>query len=688
MTKNILILFTLIPLLLSACTSRPQEVHTTSPNGDIEVHILNNRRGDLHYWVEYRGERVIDTSRLGMDFYFAQTLDKDLTIRNVKENAQNEVWETVWGEQREVRDHHNSVLLQVQERERPYRQFEIMFKVYDDGLAFRYNFPEQENLDTALILNELTEFKLTADHEAWWIPADYDSYEYLYTQSKVSEIDASRYEGIELAKRSIDSLHAVNTPLTLKVNDSTYLSIHEANLSNYSGMTLLVEEDKRTLRSQLVPGPKGHAVSASVPFHSPWRTIQIAPRPGALVESTMILNLNEPSKIENPDWIEPMKYTGIWWEMHLGIATWHMSDKHGATTAHARELIDFAAANGLRGVLIEGWNTGWEGSPAPDQPAFDFSTPYGDFDLAAVAAYAKERNVVIIGHHETNGDVARYEERLDSAFALYEQLGVPVVKTGYVGNIRPEGEYHHGQWMVNHFQRVVEEAAKHHISIIAHEPIKATGLRRTWPNFLAREGLRGSEFNSPWGGGNPPEHLTIVPFTRMLGGPIDYTPGLFRLNLDKYKKGHKVPTTLAYQLAEYVVLYSPVQMASDLPEHYSGHPAFEFIREVPVNWEQSKVLNGEIGGYITIARQERGSENWYIGSLCDEQARELSISLDFLPEGKRYLCTQYMDAPDSHYQDNNAAYLIKNAEVVKGDKLTLRLAAGGGQAISLKVIDE
>ena len=688
MPKPLLISLALIVLLLSACQSRPQEVHVNSPDGNIALHILNNRRGDLHYWVEYRGKRVIDTSRLGVDFYNSATLDKDLTIRNVKESAQNETWEMPWGEQREVRDHHNAVLLQIQERERPYRQFEVAFKVFDDGVAFRYQFPEQENLDTALIQNELTEFKLTGDHKAWWIPADYDSYEYLYTQSRVSEIDASLYEDIALAQRSIDSLHAVNTPVTLKVDDSTYLSVHEANLSRYSGMTLLVDPDKRTLRSSLVPGREEYAVASSVPFHSPWRTIQIAPTAGSLIASTMLLNLNEPSKIDDTEWIEPMKYAGIWWEMHLGIATWQQGGKHGATTARARELIDFAAANGLRGVLIEGWNTGWEGSPAPDQPAFDFTTPYPDFDLKAVVAYAKEKGIVIIGHHETMGDVSRYEERLDSAFALYQQLGIPAVKTGYVGKIKPEGEHHHGQWMVEHYQRVAEMAAKHKISIIAHEPIKATGLRRTWPNFLAREGVRGSEFNAPWGDGNPPAHLTIVPFTRMLAGPIDYTPGLFMLDLDQYKAGHKVPTTLAWQLAAYVVINSPVQMASDLPEHYEGHPAMQFIRDVPVNWEQSLVLNGEIGQYITIARQERGTDNWYIGSISNEEGRDLSISLDFLPEGKRYLCIQYMDAPEADDQSNTNAYLIKNSEVVKGDQLQLQLAPGGGQAISLQVIGE
>lgn len=673
--------------LTFACSHTGSMTHQqiSSPDETLQVNAFVSEAG-VGYQLFRKGKCIIDSSFLSIDFVDQTSLGKAMTLLAARQQQVRESWETVWGEQRQVDNHYNELHLFLQEQAATARQLEIIFRVFDDGIGFRYVFPEQEGLQEFVIAQENSQFKLTDDHKAWWIPADYDSYEYLYSASPISEIDARQYD-VQLAANTIMENHATATPLTMQAAEDLYLSIHEAALVDYAGMTLRVEADKRTLSSSLVPAADGAKVKGKTPFQSPWRTIQVAEKATELIESNLIVNLNPPRQIEEVSWIQPAKYLGIWWTHHLGLTTWGgKGEKQGATTQKAMEYIDFAKANDFPLVLVEGWNTGWESWFAePRVPdAFDFVTPVEGFDFQKVNQYALDNGVQLIAHHETESSVLNYEQHLDAALDFCQENNIHVIKTGYVRPIIPEGEYHHGQWMVNHFRRVVEKAAAHEIMVVAHEAIKPTGERRTFPNMLARECLRGSEFNSPYGGGNPPFHLTTIPFTRMLAGPIDYTPGLFQLDLDAYRKGAFVPTTLAYQLATFVVIYGPAQMASDLPENYEGHPAFQFIQDVPVDWEQSRVLNGAIGEYITIARQERGGQDWFLGSLTNETARTLEVPLDFLDEGATYLAQIYADAEDADFETNNMAYHIAAKQVTAHDVLTIQLARGGGQAIRFK----
>ena len=675
--------------LVSSCSkTEPFQESVSSPNGDIVFQAFTNAEGALAYTVTYKGKTVVDTSALGFKFRDQRPLKDKLELISTATNSKNSIWKTQWGEDHFITEKFNELTLFMQEARGAKRALDLRIKVYDDGLGFRYEFPEQDAFEETYIDNELTEFKMTGDHTAWWIPADYDSYEYHFTESRISEIDSSRYNE-RLAANTIMEKHAANTPLTMKSDEEVYLSIHEANLSNYPGMTLNLKEDKRTFEASLVPSREGWKARFRAPFVTPWRTLVIGDSPGDLLTSKTILNLNEPSVLEDHSWIKPGKYVGVWWEMHLKKSAWdYASGKHGATTANAKRYIDFAAEHGFDGVLVEGWNTGWERWYGfPDREGiFDFITPYPDYDLPEVADYAKSKGVEIVMHHETSAAPRTYEQQLDTAFQVMEKYDMHTVKTGYVGPIIPDGEYHHGQWMVSHYRRVLDKATQYKIMVLAHEPIKPTGLRRTYPNMMAREGVRGSEFNSPGGRGNPPEHLTIVPFTRMLAGPIDYTPGLFKLQLDEYsEKGYTVPTTLAYQLAEYVVVYSPWQMASDLVEHYKGHPALQFIKDVPTDWEETKVINAEIGDYVTIARLERNGYDWYLGSLTDENAREFDIKLDFLLNNVTYEAQIYRDADDSHYQTNPEAFIIEKRKVKRGDSFHIKLSPGGGLAVRFKV---
>ncbi|WP_374959470.1 glycoside hydrolase family 97 catalytic domain-containing protein, partial [Gilvibacter sp.] len=566
--------------------------------------------------------------------------------------------------------------------------------------------PEQEHMKEVLLLDENTEFALTGDHKVWWLPGDWDIYEQLYTNSKFSEIDAISMRDHPALVATYIPENAVNTPVTMKTDSGLYLSFHEADLTNYSGMTLKVDTQTYKMTSELVGSERlGGKAKLTVPFNTPWRTLQVGESAGDLIESNLIVNLNEPNEIGDVSYFTPMKYVGIWWEMHIGKSTWDMegsqdmntyiegaknSSRHGATTENAMRYIDFAAANGIKGLLVEGWNTGWDQwiNTTDREGVFDFMTPYPDYDFEAVMAYAKEKGVEVIMHHETSAAPRTYEKQMEVAYNFMKENGMNSVKTGYVGKIIPEGEYHHGQWMVNHYHKVLTEAAKKKIAINAHEPIKATGKRRTYPNAISREGLRGQEFNA-WSpdGGNPPNHLPTVAFTRMLSGPIDFTPGVFNIKFDEYKTSNQVNTTLAQQLALYVVIYSPIQMVADLPEHYmvNGeiHPAFQFIRDVAVDWEQSIVLDGEVGDFVVIARQEKGSENWFVGGITGETVRAQEVSFDFLPEGKTYTATIYKDGEGAHWNDNPTAYAIETMEVAKDTKVTIAMAAGGGFAISL-----
>jgi len=681
--------FLVISIILFSCSGG--KIITTkvvSPDEAIEVAFKITEKGEAAYTVSFKNNEVIKTSTLGFDLKDLPSLKGDLKLINAKQSSFNEVWEMPWGEQTKVENNYNQLKIELQETSVLKRKLNVIFKVYNDGIGFRYEFPKQENLSEVFITEENTQFKLTDDHKVWWIPGDWDIYEHLYNTTQFSEIDAeSKGNHSDLAQTSIPE-NAVNTPVTMKTKNGLHLSFHEASLVNYSGMTLKVDTVNMVMASSLVGSDNlDYKVKRTLPFETPWRTIQITENAVDLIASNLIVNLNEPNKLEDISWFKPTKYTGIWWEMHLGKSSWDMaSGKHGATTKNAKAFIDFSAKNNIGAVLIEGWNTGWEHWIGFEdrEGVFDFVTPYSDYDLQEVVRYGNEKGVDIIMHHETSAATETYEKQQDTAFALMQSLGIHAVKTGYVGKILPKGEYHHGQYMVNQYNNTVIKAAKYQVAINAHEPIKATGLRRTYPNTISREGLRGQEFNA-WSsdGGNPPEHLPIIAFTRMLAGPIDYTPGIFDIKFDKYKTENQVNTTIAQQLALYVVIYSPVQMAADLIENYEGNPALQFISDVGVDWEQTKVLNGEIGDFVTIARQEKGTENWFVGGITDENSREMSINFDFLPDDKVYKATIYEDTEDAHWDKNPTALNIRVVEITNQTNLKFKLAPGGGFAISI-----
>lgn len=681
--------YTIFSFVVISC-SQPQKVHETlsSPANNINIDFFLDAEGAPHYAIRFKDQLVIDTSSIGFDFQNQPALQSGLRLISAETNSINENWEMPWGEQRVVNNHYNELVVHLEEGQAPKREFKIYFRAYDDGIGFRYEFLPQEGVDSLVIMDENTQFQLTGDHTCWWIPGDWDIYEHLYNTTKFSEIDATaKRDHPNLAQTYIPE-NAVNTPVTMRTADGLHLSFHEANLTDYAGMTLKVDTSNLSMTSELVGSDRlGYKVKRALPFKTPWRTIQIAEEAKDLIASKLIVNLNEPNKIGDVSWFTPKKYVGIWWEMHLDVSSWDLaSGKHGATTENTKRYIDFAAANDIGGVLVEGWNTGWEHWIGFEdrEGVFDFVTPYEDYDLEEVVRYANEKGVEIIMHHETSAAPRTYDQQLDTAYALMERLGIHSVKTGYVGKIIPKGEYHHGQWMVNHYRRVLEKGAERQVAINAHEPIKATGLRRTYPNAIAREGLRGQEFNA-WAtdGGNPPEHLSIIAFTRMLAGPIDFTPGVFDLKLPQ-KENNQINTTLAHQLALYVVIYSPIQMACDLPQNYEGHPALQFIRDVGVDWEQSVVLNGEVGDFVTIAREEKETGNWFLGSITDENERDVTISFDFLEAGKEYETIIYRDGDLAHWNLNPGNYEIENAIITNETERTFTLRPGGGLALSLK----
>jgi len=704
MKKFILSLTILVAIFLQSCNLvSTKNLIVSSPNKKIKVKFLLNNKGEIAYLVSYKNKKVIDTSYLGFNLRGAVPLKKGFKILKYSKDSLNKVWAMPWGEQATVKNHFHQLKIALQETKAPFRKLNLYFKVFNDGLGFRYGFPKQKNLNEVIIDDENTEFKLTSDPTVWWIPGDWDSYEHLYNTTKFSKINAISKRNHPNLNASYIPVNAVNTPVTMKTKDDVYLSFHEANLTDYAGMTLKVDTLNLLMKSALVGSEiRGYKVKRKVPFKTPWRTIQIADKAGDLITSKMILNLNEPNKIGDVSWFKPMKYVGIWWEMHLGKSTWDYEStqdmntangikkekgKHGATTQNAKRYIDFAAKNNIHGLLVEGWNTGWKHWIGFDdrEGVFDFITPYPDYNLKEVVRYGKSKGVALIMHNETSAAPRTYEKQMDTAYALYKSLGIHVIKSGYVGKIIPKGEHHHGQWMVNHYNNAVIKAAKYQLAIDTHEPIKATGLRRTYPNWVSREGLRGQEFNA-WSveGGNPPEHTTIIPFTRMLAGPIDFTPGIFNIKLNPYKPNNQVKTTLAKQLALYVIIYSPIQMAADLPKNYEGNPAFQFIRDVGVDWQQSKVLDGEIGDYITIVRQEKKTGNWFLGSITDENKRDLTIKLNFLEPNINYVATIYEDGKNADWFKNPTSVTIKKITVNSTTLLNLHLAPGGGTAISFK----
>ncbi|WP_338732764.1 glycoside hydrolase family 97 protein [Mangrovimonas cancribranchiae] len=682
MKHTVVILITAI--ILSSCSEPKQKRYqTSSPNGNIEVDFNVNDLGEPFYLVAFNNKTIVDTSYLGFDFVDAKSLKDNFKIINSIASTFNETWQMPWGEQEDVVNHYNELRVELEETSELNRKVNLVFKVYNDGIGFRYEFPEQPNFKEALITEEQTEFNLTEDYKTFWIPGDWEIYEHLYSTTKLSEIDAiSKRNHPNLAQTHIPN-NAVNTPVTMVGKDGTHLSFHEAALVDYSGMTLEVDTENLNLKSVLVGSDNtNYKVKRSLPFNTPWRTLQISDSAPDLIESKLIVNLNEPNKLGDVSWFKPMKYAGIWWELHLGKSTWdYASGKHGATTENAKKYIDFSAKNNIGGVLVEGWNTGW----AEEEGGFDFITPYPDYDIEEVVDYGKEKGVEIVMHHETYGGVDTYIKYQDSAYALMNHLGIHSVKSGYVFTLSPKGEYHHGQFMVNHHNNSVIKAAENQIAVNAHEPIKATGLRRTYPNTIAREGLRGQEFNA-WAsdGGNPPEHLPIVAFTRMLAGPIDYTPGIFNIKFDEYKPDNQVNTTLAQQLALYVVIYSPIQMAADLIEHYEANPkALQFIKDVGVDWQQTKVLNGEVGDFVTIARKERKTGNWFVGGITDENARTVTVDFSFLDDNETYQATIYKDGKNAHWNDNPLDLDVETINITKDSKLSIKLAEGGGFAISL-----
>ena len=647
-------------------------VSVTSPDGRNEI-TVEAAEGSLAYHVRRDGRDVILPSLLGLTFRDAPPLRDGLRIVGTVRDTVDETWTQPWGQVAEVRNHYHEVRVTVEETDGAARCFDIALRAFDDGVAFRYELPEQPDLGEFELMDELTQFTLATDARGWWIPAgEWNRYEFLYSASPASR------------------LGRVHTPLTLEMQDGLHVVLHEANLVDYAAMNLEGTET-RTLETWLSPWADGVAVRGRTPFVTPWRTIEMADRAEELEPAVMALNLNPPSRIEDTSWIEPMKYVGIWWGMHINVETWGSGPDHGATTENAMRYIDFAAGHGLGGVLVEGWNVGWDGDWMANADLFSFTEPYPDYDLEGVAAHAAERGVELIAHNETSMGIANYEEQLEEAFGLYESLGINAIKTGYVGDLTAEGHAHHGQYMVRHWRRVIETAARHRIMVNAHEPIKDTGERRTWPNMMTREGARGMEYNA-WGGegGNPPEHETILFFTRMHAGPMDFTPGVFDLLLESADGPPRTPaesrprTTLAKQLALYVVLFSPIQMAADLPENYEGQPAFRFIRDVPVHWERTRVLEGRIGDYVVVARQERGGDDWYVGAITDEEARTFEVPLSFLEPGRSYVAEIYADGEDAHWMTNPLPVEISERTVDAGTTLTLRLAPGGGQAIRIR----
>ncbi|MGY3090743.1 hypothetical protein ACVWYF_003804 [Hymenobacter sp. UYAg731] len=669
----------------------------------VSLTVALGTDGRPTYAVAFGPKTVIAPSRLGLAFADGKGFEGPLVLTGSETRDVDETWQPVWGEVKDIRNHYQQLTVHLRQPAADGRKLDVVFRVFADGVGFRYEFPRQANLQYFTVQDEFTEFRLPANHKAFWIPGDYDSNEYAYTTSRLSEVNTTPIPAIQEKAPA----HRIQTPLMLKSDDGLYINIHEAALVNYPALFLNVDTKGLSLTSQLVPDATGTGAKAylQAPEHTPWRTIVVSDKAPEVLASKLILNLNEPSKITDTGWIKPQKFVGVWWEMQTSRGSWNYADtfniklagtdwsklkpngRHMANTAHVKEYIDFAAAHHIPGVLVEGWNVGWEDwANNWKEEVFDFVTPYPDFDVDELQRYAAGKGVNIIMHHETSGAATNYERRQDAAYRFMNAHGYTAVKTGYVGKIIPRGEHHDGQWMVNHYVQTAQKTADYHIMVDMHEPVRPTGLSRTYPNWLACEAARGNEFNA-FSEGNPPEHETILPFTRLMGGPMDYTPGIFKLQHFEPTGKRLVHTTLAKQLALYVTMYSPLQMAADLPENYNQHlDAFQFIEDVPVDWDDTRILAAEPGDYLTTVRKAKGRDEWYLGSITDENARRQPIKLDFLMPGQRYEATIYADGKGADWQKNPTAYRITKQVVTSKSGLTLQLAPGGGAAVSFKPV--
>jgi glucan 1,4-alpha-glucosidase len=690
------ILFLILPFFVWAQSLQ-------SPNGQLQLGF-EVKNGVPFYHLNYKGKAVVLPSKLGIELKNSPSLLDGFEVLKIEHDSLDEIWTPVWGEESKIRNHYNELSVTLNQG-RTERTLIIRFRIFNDGLGFRYEFPSQPNLGHFVIKEEKTQFAMSGDHIAFWIAGDYDTQEYDYTESKLSEIRELMAKAVtaNLSQKPF-SPTGVQTSLMLKTSDGLYINLHEAALIDYATMHLNLDDQNFIFESWLTPDVNGDKGYLQSPFHSPWRTVIVSDDARDILASRITYNLNEPSKIKDTSWIQPMKYIGVWWEMITGKSSWDYTDEfpavrigetdfskakpngiHGANTANVKRYIDFAAEHGFKGVLVEGWNVGWEDWFGNSKDyVFDFLTPYPDFDLVGIREYAKSKGIEMVMHHETSSSVRNYERNMDKAYQFMKDNGYNAVKSGYVGDILPRGENHYSQWIVNHYQYAVEKAADYQIMVNAHEAVRPTGIARTWPNLIANESARGTEYQAF--GGNKPNHVTVLPFTRQIGGPMDYTPGIFEMDISKINPENNswVNSTIANQLALYVTMYSPLQMAADLPENYERFPdAFQFIKDVGIDWEESKYLEAEPGYYITIARKEKSSTDWFVGNVNGVPARSSNINFDFLDPDKTYIATIYSDAKDAHFKNNPQAYSIRKVIVNHKSKLTQFCAPGGGYAISI-----
>jgi hypothetical protein len=692
-------------VLLAALSLSLQAQSIKSPDGNLVLTFQVSGEGVPSYELSYKQKPVIKPSRLGIETQDVPSFLTGFSITDSKQTSVDENWNPVMGEQKTIRNQYNELLVTLAQKEQKGRYILIRFRVFNDGLGFRYEFPQQDQLKYFVIKEERTEFSLVGDHKAFWIPGDYDTNEYPYTTSKISEIPQVIGKAtVQISAQQPIKNPSVQTPVMLKSPDGLYINIHEAALINYATMALNVEAASLKLTAHLCPDPMGNKGYLQTNTQSPWRTIVVSDKATDILASKLILNLNEPTRYADVSWIKPVKYMGVWWEYFVsGKSTWAYSDvtnvkltddfskfkpngRHGATNANVKKYIDFASQNGFDAVLVEGWNIGWEDWFGNwKEEVFDFITPYPDFDVKELNRYAASKGIKIIMHHETSGSATNYERRIPAAFQFMKDNGYNAVKTGYVGPIIPRGEHHDSQWMVNHYIHVARAAADYKIMVNSHEAVRPTGLNRTYPNWIAQESARGTEFEAM--GGLAPEHGTILPFTRLMGGPMDYTPGIFQSDLSYYGTGstQRVNTTLVKQLAYYVTMYSPLQMAADMPENYARFmDAFQFIKDVAADWDNTYVLEAEPGDYVTIARKAKGKDEWFIGGITDENSRTANITFEYLPKGKKFTATVYADGKDASWNGKAQSYTIKKISVTSESKLKQVLAAGGGVAISIK----